>query len=277
MQRSLVAVFRVCPLWGLYAVMAVVILFYMAFNRRGYGNAYRYFRLRFGCSPWRSFCNVYRNHYVFGQVVLDRFATYAGKRFRVEVEGQELFDELEAGDAPFLLLSAHVGNYELAGYTLRSARKRLYALVYAGETETVMEHRERIFRAHNIRMIPVRNDLSHLLLINEALSEGGIIGMPADRLFGSTKSVVCNFLGAEAKFPAGPFAVAVQRGIPALAIFVMKESLRGYRIHVRRLDAPAEGSAKARREALARAYAAELEQILRRYPTQWFNYYDFWA
>lgn len=277
MQRSLVWFFRACNIRIFYGIMAVVILFYMAFNRRGYRSAYRFFRLRFGCSPLRSFCNVYRNHYVFGQIILDRFATYAGKRFEVVIEGQEAFDAAVAGEQAFLMLSSHVGNYELAGYTLHSTRKRVYALVFEGETETVMEHRNRIFRQHNIQMIPVRSDMSHLFLINKALSEGDIISMPADRVFGSPKTVSCELLGAGAKFPAGPFSIAVQRGIPVLAIFVMKESVRRYRIFVRRIDAPAEGSAKERREALAQAYVAELERIVRRYPTQWFNYYDFWA
>jgi predicted LPLAT superfamily acyltransferase len=27
---------------------------------------------------------------------------------------------------------------------------------------------------------------------------------------------------------------------------------------------------------LSRAYAEELERILKMYPTQWYNYFDFW-
>jgi predicted LPLAT superfamily acyltransferase len=28
---------------------------------------------------------------------------------------------------------------------------------------------------------------------------------------------------------------------------------------------------------LAQSFAEQLESIVRRYPTQWFNYFDFWA
>ena len=126
-------------------------------------------------------------------------------------------------------------------------------------------------------MIPVKADMSHLFTINKALSDGDIVSMPADRLFGSQKSVTCEFLGAEAKFPVGPFAVAVQREAPVLSVFVMKESTKSYRIYVRRIDVPQTGSSVEKRQAIAREYVAELERVIRKYPTQWFNYYDFWA
>lgn len=277
MQESLVHIFRKCDIRIFYAVMGVVILFYMAFNRNGYKSAYRYFRSRFGCSPLGAFRNVYRNHYVFGQIILDRFAIYAGKRFEVFVEGEEQFTRLTEGEGAFMMLSSHVGNYELAGYSLHSKQKRVYALVFDGETETVMENRNRVLGRHNVQMIPVKEDMSHLFLINKALSEGDIVSMPADRVFGSPKTVECEFLGAKAKFPLGPFAVAVQREIPVLPVFVMKESAKRYRIFVEKIDFPTEGSRKQKQEQIAREYVAALERVVRRYPTQWFNYYDFWA
>lgn len=67
---------------------------------------------------------------MFAQVVIDRFAMYAGRHFHVDIEGMEYFQELAARPEAFVQLSAHVGNYELAGYTLVSDKKRLNALVF---------------------------------------------------------------------------------------------------------------------------------------------------
>ncbi|CDC99937.1 putative uncharacterized protein [Alistipes sp. CAG:268] len=62
-----------------------------------------------------------------------------------------------------------------------------------------------------------------------------------------------------------------------LSIFVMKEGVKRYRIFVDRIDAGDPGASKRERmEHAARTFAAQLERIVRRYPTQWFNYYDFW-
>ena len=86
------------------------------------------------------------------------------------------------------------------------------------------------------------------------------------------------FFGAEAPFPLGPFAVLARYELPALAVFALKTSVRGYRLLVRRLPTPPAGLRRLQRaEWLARAFAEELERVVRSYPDQWFNFFDFWA
>ena len=276
MQRSLIAMFRVLPLWLLYGVMALVVPFYMIFNRKGYQSIYRLFRDRFGYGRWRSFWLVYTNHFRFGQVILDRFGVYAGKKYHFMSEGQELMDELETHPEGFMMLSSHVGNYEMGGYSLQPKQKIINALVFAGETATVMENRQRLLASNNMRMILVKEDLSHLFALNAALDNGEIVSMPADRIFGSQKNVECQFFGAPAKFPLGAFATAVQKEVAVLAVFVMKEGLRTYHAFVRELSFDRQAAKREQMRQLAQSFANCLEEIVRRYPTQWFNYYDFW-
>ena len=263
MQRSLIAMFRVLPLWLLYGVMALVVPFYMIFNRKGYKAMYRFFRERFGFGPWKSFRKVYANHYRFGQIILDRFGVYAGKKYHFITEGQEQMDELEMHPEGFVNLSSHVGNYEIAGYSLKPKSKRFNALVYAGETATVMENRQKLLTQNNMSMIPVREDMSHLFELNAAIDRGEIVSMPADRIYGSQKTTECMFLGSTARFPLGAFAIATKKKVPMLSVFVMKEGYRTYHAYVRKINT-------------AQDFASDLEEIVRRYPTQWFNYFDFW-
>ena len=276
MQRSLIAMFRVLPLWLLYGIMALVVPFYMLFSRKGYQAMYRFFRDRFGYSPLKSFAKVYANHFRFGQIILDRFGVYSGKKYQFESEGQELMDGLETHPEGFITLSSHVGNYEIAGYFMQPKQKKFNALVYAGETVTVMENRQRILSQNNMTMIPVRDDMSHLFLLNSALDEGEIVSMPADRIFGSQKSVECQFFGAKANFPLGAFAMAVQKNVPMLAVFVMKIGMKKYHAYVCEIRCDKQANKREQMSQLAQAFAIQLEDIVRRYPTQWFNYFDFW-
>ena len=276
MQRSLIAMFRVLPLWLLYGVMALVVPFYMFFNRKGYRAIYCFFRERMGYGKWKSFWSVYANHFRFGQVILDRFGVYAGKKYHFEVDGLPLMDELEMHSKGFMMLSSHVGHYEMAGYTLKPKRKKLNALVYAGETATVMENRQKVLSQNNIQMIPVKEDLSHLFALNAALDKGEIVSMPADRIFGSQKSAECQFFGAKANFPLGAFALAVQKDVPVLAVFVMKEGMKRYHAFVQEVKCDQQASKREQMAQLAQNFAKRLETIVRRYPTQWFNYFDFW-
>lgn len=270
MQKTLIVWFRHTSLYIPYWCMGWMILFYLLFGHKGYISSYRFYRKRF-CMSWlKAFCYVYFNHFRFGQSIIDRFAMYAGHEFRIEVDGQKLFDELECGADGFIQLSAHVGNYELAGYSLTPEHKKVNALVFAGETETVMASRLRMFAGHGVNMVPVTQDWSHVFLLNEALRAGDIVSMPGDRVFGAPRSIVCDFLDAKARFPLGPFAMAIQREVPVLAVFVMKTGVKSYKIHVRRLQGKD-------RNTLAQCYASQLEEIVKQYPTQWFNFYNFWT
>ena len=276
MQRSLIAMFRVLPLWLLYGFMALVVPFYMFFHRKGYQAMYRFFRERMGYGRWKSFWSVYANHFKFGQVILDRFGAYAGKKYQFTVDGLHFMDEYETHPEGFMMLSSHVGHYEMAGYTLQPKKKKLNALVYAGETATVMENRQRVLSGNNIQMIPVKEDLSHLFALNVAIDNGEIVSMPADRIFGSQKSVDCQFFGATAKFPLGTFAMAVQKEVPVLAVFVMKEGMKRYHAYVMEVKCDKQAGKREQMAQQAQSFANSLETIVRRYPTQWFNYYDFW-
>lgn len=244
--------------------------------RPGFKPIYHYFRERWGCGPIKAFLKTYQNHCVFGQVVIDRFAMYAGKHFKVEIEGYEHFLRLTHQEPAFVQLSSHIGNYEIAGYTLTSHEKPLNAVVFYGEKQTVMEHRQDMFSDKNIRMIPVRQDMGHLFLIDQAIQQGEIISMPADRIFGSKKSVSAKLLGAEVKLPLGPFSVATMRGLDVLAVNVMKSTTTGYKIYVTPLDYDRQAPRRQQISQLVQGYTAELERMLTMYPTQWYNYFEYW-
>lgn len=277
MQRTLVKLFRFLPLPLAYGCMAPVIPFYMLFDRRGYQASYRFFRHRIGRGPIHSFLSVYANEFRMGQIVVDRFAFYAGRSFRMEGDEMSVFNRLAEAEPGFVQLGSHTGNFELVGYQLRSIKK-MGVLVFSGETETVMQQRAAVFSRSNIEMVPVSDDLSHLFRLNEILRDGGIVSMPGDRLFGSQKRFNCPFFGDPAPFPAGPFMLAAQRSAPIVAVFVMKKGVRRYHVYVRQLGAELDPDLPSRKraEAMAQAFAACLESVVRQYPTQWFNFYDFW-
>ena len=244
--------------------------------RDGFKPIYHYFRQRWGYGPIKAFRMTYRNHYMFAQVVIDRFAMYAGRHFRVTIDGFEHFRRLADRPEAFVMLSSHVGNYEMAGYTLVSDRKPLNALVFSGEKQTVMEHRTEMFADKNIRMIPASDDMSHLFLLDQAIQQGEIISMPADRIFGSQKSVTMKLLGAEVRLPLGPFSVATMRGLNVLTVNVMKTATNSYKIYVKPLDYDKQSPRRQQISQLAQGYATELERILTMYPTQWYNYFEYW-
>ncbi len=276
MHKWLIRMLRYIDVRILYLFLAVFIIPVCLVVNPSRGIAYRYFRRRIGYGRLKSAWKTYVNHCLFGQVVVDKFAMYAGKKFKIEIEGYDKFIELTKHQEGFVQLSAHIGNYEIAGYTLVCRDKRMNALVFAGEKASVMRNRDKMFAGTNINMIAIQPDMSHLFEIDQALQDGEIVSMPADRINGSPKFLEHDFLGAKAKFPLGPFSVATIRALDVLTVNVLKTSATGYKIYVTPLPYDKSATRQEQIRQLSKAYVAELEKRVKQYPEQWYNYFEFW-
>lgn len=276
MHKWLIRILRHSDVRIWYAFSAVFIIPFCMIFVPGVRAVWHYFRHRQKYGRWKSLRMTYVNLVLFAQVVIDKFAMYAGKKMKLKVENYGLFKQLAAQEDGFVMLSAHIGNYELADYELVSDRKPFNALVYAQEKEAVMKGRKSLFSGNNIRMIPITADMSYLFKIDHALAGGEIVSIPADRVFGSTKTVEVDFLGGKALLPFGPFSVPAMRGLNVIAVNVMKTSITGYTAYVTRLDYDKQASRKQQVRQLADGYAKELERMLGLYPAQWYNYFEFW-
>ena len=83
-------------------------------------------------------------------------------------------------------------------------------------------------------IIAIKDDLSHVIKINNALSNNELIAMHADRYTGQTKTIELDFLGKKAKFPYGPFLLASKFNAPCYVCICSKRkkvSLRTKRHH----------------------------------------------
>ncbi|MDR2972650.1 MAG: lipid A biosynthesis (KDO)2-(lauroyl)-lipid IVA acyltransferase [Bacteroidales bacterium] len=280
-QKSLLLLFHLTNVTVGYFFLALVVPFYMLFRRKGYLAIYRYFRKHFSYSPLKSFLKTYHNHFIFGQCMLDRFAVYAGKKnfFKMKISGDEHFHKLLESEKGFIIASSHVGNFELSGCLLKQEIKRINVLVFGGETKEIMENRSKLFNSNNICIIPVFDDnISHIFAVKEALSEGEAVSMTCDRNLGSTKCVKSEFLSGNADFPIGAFTLAAHFNVPVIAIFMMKKSVSNYNIYVKPISYEDDGKISKKEKAirLTHKYVKELDAIVRKYPEQWFNFYEFW-
>ena len=264
----------------LYPVLYLIIPFYLLFGRKGYKAMMSFFHEHLGKTRWQAFWATVKNHIIFGQVVLDKFALLAGNtsQFKVSVDNLDIFNQAIDLPSGFITVSAHIGNFEAAGLCLHQDKKELNGVVYGGETQAFSQHRAEAFQKSHLKLIPVSNDMSHLFAIKSAVENGEIVTLHGDRLWGSPKYFSCNFLGSEAHFPIGTFRLATQMEAPVFAVFIMKEKGLSYHGYVYRLNhLENEKSSVKKAEYIGRQYVEKLEETIRKYPEQWFNYYDFWS
>ncbi len=114
--------------------------------------------------------------------------------------------------------------------------------------------------------------MSHIFEINNALSQNHLICFTGDRYFGNSKTIQAELLGKEALFPAGTFMLASRLKAPVAFVYVMKEPNLHYHLYTRRAPEFKHRDT----QAVLNAYTESVEGMLKKYPYQWFNYFDFW-
>jgi predicted LPLAT superfamily acyltransferase len=262
-----------------YFLLRFVSLYYFLFSWRTSSFIYNYFHQRQRFAKLRSVFLVYRNYYVFGQTILDKIIVMAGigNRFTYNFDGEENLHAIVKEGRGGILLSAHVGNWEAAGHLLKRLNTRINVVMFDAEHERIKNYLDNVTGGRNFNVIVIRQDMSHVYSIGEALQKNELVCLHADRFLEGNKTETISFLGSDARFPSGPFILAATFKVPVSVVFAFKETQTHYHFYgttlVQRLRDESKNSYTNR---LMKVFAAELEEKIKRYPEQWFNYYNFW-
>jgi predicted LPLAT superfamily acyltransferase len=272
----------VCARFGVrpaYLLLRFVAFYYFIFSWSTTRPLFHYFRFRLGYSIARSVMLVYQNYYVFGQTLLDKIIVMAGIRnqFTYHFDGEENLEEIVKKRTGGILLSAHVGNWEAAGHFLNRLDTRTNVVMFDGEQHQIKQYLEQVTGGRNFNVIVIKNDLSHVYAIGDALAKNELICLHADRFLKGNKTIKRKLLGMEASFPYGPFSLANGFNVPVSIVFGFKESNTHYHLYGSKpVTRFADESKNEFIERLASTFVSQLEEKIRLYPVQWFNYYNFW-
>lgn len=276
--RIFIAILRFAGLKPAYFLLRFVSFYYFLFSRSSTRFIYYYFHKRLRYSKWRSLAGVYRNYYVFGQTLIDKIAVMAGLKvpFTYEFENEFYQEEIIKGGKGGILVSAHMGNYELAGYYFNRVSVRVNIVMVDKEHEQIKQYLESVMHEKNLNIITIKDDLSHVYEISNALNNNELIAIHADRYMEGNKTITGTLLGEEARFPIGPFVLATTFKVPVSYVFCFKETDTHYHMST---SPPKvyDGNKKIAIPEALQDYIGHLEAKIRRYPEQWFNYYDFWG
>lgn len=263
-----------------FVLFFVASWFYLFIKKKG---IYFYFRKILNFSAAKTQLSIWRNFYIFGQVLLDRIAIAAGfsKKFTFNFEGEHYLHEIADKKTGGVLIGAHIGNWEIAGKLLERIDANINILMYDGEQEYIKELLSSVMQEYRIKIIYIKeNDNSYLFEIAEALKRKDIIAMHGDRFLPGTNNIEKTFMGHKAKFPTGPFYLASKYNVPVIYVSAMKEKPTHYHFYAtepKYYKYPA--NLKTRRNEISVMmddYIEVMESMIKKYPLQWFNYYQFW-
>ena len=221
---------------------------------------------------------VFAHLYSFASTLLDRVYLAAGEfhRFHISVEGDALVrDALESGKG-CLLLGSHLGSFDLMMLANKAFKGLPVNILMYFDTRSRVRQIAGIDDSR-YRIIPLGQPDSFLRAY-ELLKEGEIVAALADRVDGSSARLDSSFLGRSASFPLGPHVLAARADVPVILFFGLYEGGANYRIQFAKFGpaAPA-NSRRAMLQGVVDRYASLLEQVARRHPKNWFNFYPYWA
>lgn len=266
------------PLWIEPASMAFWTLFFMFWGpgRRGVmRNLSAIFPVS---SPVTNFFRTYRVMWNFASTLAD---TMRFKELRVvpdwEFEGLEHFEELRARRGGAIILTAHMGSYDLGAHLFAESSDRPMVMVRAPEADPQTREFE---ESHTARTIADRlkidfstrsTDLALDLL--HSLQRGEIIAIQGDRITHGISALPAKLFGKAMHVPAGPFALAMAARVPIYPLFIMRLGYRRYRLVTSKAIEVARTRDRAEAfERAVEAWTGELERAVRAGWFQWFTF-----
>lgn len=221
---------------------------------------------------------VRRNIIAFGQSIIDKILvlqTQNEAAFTVDRPGEQAIVDMAKAGKGGILLSAHLGNYEMSGALLTRYDHVYNVVMYDGEDEKIKATMAKDGAVRPFNVIYIKEDMSHIYEMSAALARNEFICMHADRFLPGNRTIEHDFLGSPALFPLGPFILASKLRAPVSFVFALKEHDTHYSFYATKAEV-FEGRGMQGAERMLDAYVKELEAKLKEYPTQWFNYFDFW-
>lgn len=268
-------IFKNFGIWPAYFILLFVALYFFFFSKETSGHIYRYFHQRIGYSKLKSFFKIYESYYRLGQMLIDKTMIMSGMQhqFTSESFGAENMREIVASKKGGILLGAHLGNWEIAGHYLMGYGDTINILVYDREHEQLKQYFERVTGGRKFKLIPIKDDLTHIYEIGEALERNEVIATTADRFLGEGKTKTLSFLGEDARFPLGIFQIIKTFRANYSFVYGIKRGATHYNFYCRPMRTISNQTSITE---IMEDYVRDLEGMVRQNPEQWFNYYDFW-
>jgi predicted LPLAT superfamily acyltransferase len=219
---------------------------------------------------------VWRTLSTFAWCVSERYEQFVpGRDFEAPLEDAEAWSDLVEGERGFVLVTAHVGNWEVASTSSVSwAGRRCHVVrereLDPGASRFVQELLES--RAESgCRTCFAGDDPRLALELGEALRDGDMVALQGDRPRAGSRSIETEVCGMRFPLPVGPAILARAANVPIVAAFIFRTGRRKYRVVVRdRIEVRRDGDRNTAVEEAVHALAAQLEWAIRHSPNEWF-------
>jgi len=183
----------------------------------------------------------------------------------ITVHGWHNFEDALRRGKGVILVTAHLGSFDMAGQILAARSAKVTALVEELKPAVLLSHVIALRRSKGLTCIPAQ--LGVLGVVTEALRRGEAVGLVCDRDIGKD-GFKSKFFGKETTLPVGAVRVAMRTGAAVVPAFNLRRGDSRYDAYFE----PALDIIPSGNDAVARnmeQLIAVMEKYIRTSPEQW--------
>lgn len=189
------------------------------------------------------------------------------------VENLNILDEALSKNKGVIALTAHIGNWELAGVFTSMLGYKICAVVIPYQTKKITEIYKNIRESKGIEVIFTGSNPKDFIRFKR---ENKVMAILGDRVF-TEKGVIVDFMGKKAIFPRGPSTLAIKLKTEFISGFLVREDNK-FRLFFEKFDYPDENlNEEEKIDYLLNQSVRIIEKVILKYPTQWLSFQDIWA
>jgi KDO2-lipid IV(A) lauroyltransferase len=187
---------------------------------------------------------------------------------RIEsAEGESAYHAVRAAGNGAILLTAHMGSFEVGLVALAAHEKRIHVVFKRDQVGSFEKLRTQLRRQLNVAEAPIDDGYAVWVGLRSALMNNEVVAIQGDRVMPGQKGVSVLLLGGHVQLPTGPFKLALASGSPVIPIFSIRSKKGGIRIFLEKaivVSNEIDGIERAVGE-----FAVVLARYIAQYPDQW--------
>jgi len=189
----------------------------------------------------------------------------------VKVEGLENLSRSHAKGKGVILITAHFGNYELAGAVTSLLGYSPYAVALPHKDKRINKLFDNQRRMMGVEVISAGTGAKSCFSV---LKNGGILALLGDRNF-SGVGLKSEMFSRQAYFPRGVAFFALKADVDIVPCFLIRENKFFYRFV---FDEPIthEGCSQRDEAVIVSKYISVFEKYIQKYPSQWYMFEKYW-
>lgn len=220
---------------------------------------------------------VFRN---FGLYLVDFFrASRLTKEIidkKVEIVGIENIDKALKENRGAIVLTAHLGNWEMGGIAMALVGYDISAVTLNHKYKNINDFFIRQREEKGFKVISMSSVMKRCV---SALKNGGLLALAGDRDF-TNSGIVVDFFGMPTSIPKGAAALSLKIGSPIVpGFFVRKDNKSCYKlifdVPIYAAEIPGISEDKIIKDTTEK-FIPIMEKYIKMYPEQWLIFRKFW-